>query len=149
VYVPLESCNDACIETAFGCVESGKEGFMEKDDQEVELEDGIFEEIAEEEETETTLDAALLDEAEDEFVQGSVDPEDLATGFSATIPTREIDVDEDTQGDEVPDPGGEEPLARFEVAGELNRVRGDEIELDLDEVLATGRTVAEAPDVGD
>jgi len=48
---------------------------MDKDEQELELEDEIFEEVAEEEEKETLSDAALLDEdeAEDEFVQGSVD----------------------------------------------------------------------------
>jgi len=75
---------------------------MDKDEQELELEDEIFEEVAEEEEKETLSDAALLDEdeAEDEFVQGSVDADDLTTDFDATIPTREIDVDEDTQGDE-------------------------------------------------
>jgi hypothetical protein len=75
---------------------------MDKDEQGLELEDEIFEEITEKEENETFSDAALLDEdeAEDEFVQGSVDVDDLATGFDATIPTREIGVDEDTQGDE-------------------------------------------------
>jgi hypothetical protein len=105
-------------------------------------------EIFEEEDREVTLDATLLDnEPVDEFVQGSVDAEDLATGFNATIPTREIDVDEDTQGDEVPDAGSEEPLTQFEVSSEANRVvHGDEIELDLDEALATGRTITKAPE---
>lgn len=121
---------------------------MEEDGQGMELEDEIFEEIAEEEKNETILDAALFDdEAEDEFVQASVDVEDLATGFNATIPTREIDVDENTQGDEVLNAGGEEPLTQFEVTGVANRVvNGDEIELDLDEALATGRTTTEAPE---
>ena len=44
-----------------------------------------------------SLDGAI--EPVDEFVQGCVDPEDLATGFDATLPMREIDVDEDTQGE--------------------------------------------------
>jgi hypothetical protein len=122
---------------------------MDKDEQGLELEGEIFEEITEEEEDETSSDAALLDEdaAEDEFVQGSVDAEDLATGFDATIPTREIDVDEDTQGDEVVEAGDEEPLTEFEVTGEANGVmHGDEVELDLENALTTGRTVTEAPE---
>jgi hypothetical protein len=122
---------------------------MDKDEQGLDLEGEIFEEITEEEEDETVSDAALLDEneAEDKFVQGSVDAEDLAAGFDATIPTREIDVDEDTQGDEVAKNGGEELLTRFEVAGDANDVvHGDEIELDLEDALTTGRTVTEAPE---
>jgi hypothetical protein len=115
---------------------------MDKDEQE--LEDEIFQEISEEEEDVTFLDAALLDE--DGFVQGWVDAEDLATGFNATIPTRETDVDEDTQGDEGPDAGGEALLTEFEVAARVNgTVHGDEIELDLADALTTGRTVTEAP----
>ena len=122
---------------------------MDKDEQELELEGEIFEEITEEEEAEDSSDAALLDEdeAEDEFVQGSVDTEDLAAGFDATIPTREIDVDEDTQGDEVVEAGDEEPLTEFEVTGEANGVmHGDEVELDLENALTTCRTVTEAPE---
>ena len=122
---------------------------MDKDEQELELEDEIFEEISEEEEDEISLDAALLDEdeAEDEFVQESVGTEDLATGFNATIPTREIDVDEDIQGDEVAEAGGEELLSEFEVAVDANGVvHGDEIELDLTDALTTGRTATEAPE---
>jgi hypothetical protein len=117
---------------------------MEEDGQGKEPEEEIFEE----EDNEIILNETLLDnEPEDEFVQRSVDAEDLATGFSTTIPTREIDVDEDTQGDEVLDAGGEEPLTQFEVSSQANRVlHGDEIELDLDEALATGRTVTEAPE---
>jgi hypothetical protein len=121
---------------------------MDKDEQGLELEDEIFEEITEEEEDETSSNAALLDEdeAENEFVQGSVDAKDL-TGFNATIPTREIDVDEDTQGDELVEASGEEPLTEFEVTGEANGVvHGDEIELDLEDVLRTGRTVTGAPE---
>ena len=69
------------------------------------------------------------------------------TGFDATIPTREIDVDEDTQGDEVVEAGDEEPLTEFEVTGEANGVmHGDEVELDLENALTTGRTVTEAPE---
>jgi hypothetical protein len=89
---------------------------MDKDEQELELEDEISEEISEEEDDETSLDAVLIDE--DEFVQESVGAEDLATGFNATIPTREIDVDEDIQGDEVAEAGREELLSEFEVAGD-------------------------------
>ncbi len=121
---------------------------MEKDRQRLELEDEIFEEIAEEEDNEIALDSALLDdEAEEEFVQGSVDAGDLATGFNATIPTREIDVDEDTQGDEVPEASSAVPMTQFEVTGEVNGVvHVDEIELDLSEALTTGRTGAESPE---
>jgi hypothetical protein len=121
---------------------------MDKDEQELELENEIFEEIFEEEENEISLDAALPDEdeAEDEFVQGSVDAEDLAAGFDATIPTREIDVDEDTEGDEAIEIGDTEPLTELEVTGDDNDVgHGDEIELDLDDTLTTGKTVTEAP----
>jgi hypothetical protein len=121
---------------------------MDRDEQGLELEDEIFNEISEEEEDETSLDAALLDEDEDEdqFVQGSVDAEDLATGFNATIPTREIDVDEDIQGDEVVQASGEELLTEIEVTSEANGlVRGDEIQLDLEDALTSGKTVTEAP----
>ena len=112
------------------------------------LEDEIFTEISEEEENETFLDAALLDEdeEEDEFVQGSVEAEDLATGFNATIATREIDVDEDIDGDEVIE-AGVELLTELEVTGVADDlVRGDEIQLDLEDALTTGRTVTEAPE---
>jgi hypothetical protein len=122
---------------------------MDRDEQELELEDQISKEIGEEEEDETSLDAALLDEDEDEdeFVQGSVDAEDLATGFNATIPTREIDVDEDVQGDEVAQEGGEELLTELEVTREANgAVRGDEIQLDLEDALTFGTSVIEAPE---
>ena len=121
---------------------------MDRDEQGLELEDEIFNEISEEEEDETSLDAALLDEDEDEdeFVQGSVDAEDLATGFNATIPTREIDVDEDIQGDEVVQASGEELLTEIEVTSEAKGlVRGDEIQLDLEDALTSGKTVTEAP----
>jgi hypothetical protein len=124
---------------------------VDKNEQglELELEDAIFQEISEEEEDEAYLDSALLDEDEDEeeFVQGSVDIEDLAAGFSATIPTREIDVDEDTQGDEVVQVGGEKLLTEFEMTGDaIEAVRGDEIQLDLDDALTTGSTVTKAPE---
>ena len=122
---------------------------MDKNEQELELENEIFEETAEEDENATVSEAALLDEdeAEDEFVQGSVDVDDLATGFDATIPTRVIDVDEDTQGDEGTETNGEVLLTRFEVdGGGDDAVHGDEVELDLEDALATGRTVTEAPE---
>lgn len=108
-------------------------------------EDEIFDEITDEGEGRGSVDAAMLDE--DEFVQESVDAEDLAAGFNATVPTREIDVDEDTQGDEALEVGREELLTEFEVADEANdEVHGDEVELDLDNALMTGRTVTEAPE---
>jgi hypothetical protein len=122
---------------------------MDRDEKGLELEDEISNEIGEEEEDETSLDAALLeeDEDEDEFVQESVDAEDLATGYNATIPTREIDVDEDTQGDEVMHEGGEELLTELEVTGDANGVvHGDEIQLDLEDALTSGKTVEEAPE---
>ena len=121
---------------------------MDKDEQGLETEDQVFAAIIEDEETGALEDAALLDEdeSEDEFVQGSVDVDDLATGFDATIPTREIDVDEDTQGDEGAQTNGEVLLTRFEVADNRNdAVHGDEVELDLEDALATGRTTSEAP----
>lgn len=120
---------------------------MVRDSHEIDEEDEIFEEIAEEEDSELNSDTALLDdESEDEFVQDAIDPDDLQSGFSATVPMREIDVDEDTQGDEGPDVS-EEPLSQFEASGTASRsIHGDEIELDLDEALRTGRTVARAPD---
>jgi hypothetical protein len=117
---------------------------MDSDEQG--LEDEIVTEISEEEENEASLDAALLDEDEDEFVQGSVEADDLATGFNATIPAREIDVDEDTEGDDVMQ-AGVELLTELEVTGEGDdAVRGDEIQLDLEDALSSGRTVTEAPE---
>ena len=117
---------------------------MNMDEEELELEDEIFGELSEEEET--SFNAVLLDEDEQEFVQGSVDAEDLATGFSATIPTRETDVDEDTQGDEVPQSGADTLLTEFEFSSGANgTVHGDEIELDLADSLTTGRTITGAP----
>jgi hypothetical protein len=130
-------------------IESGRGGSVDKDEQELELEEEIFEEIAEHEVDEISLDASLRseDEAPDEFVQGSIDAEDLTTGFNATIPTQEMDVDEDTQGDEVVKADVEEPMTELEVPDGTNvRVRGDEIELDLLDALTTGKTVAEAPE---
>ena len=49
---------------------------------EEEIEDEIFDEIVEEDGEEISSDSALLDpdESEREFVQGSVDPEDLLSG---------------------------------------------------------------------
>jgi hypothetical protein len=122
---------------------------MDDGERELEMEDEIFEQIISEEDDEASASAALLDEddAEVEFVQGSVDAQDLAVGFSATIPTREIDVDEDTQGDEAVDAGAQAPLTAYEVAGgPIGAVHGDEIELDLQDTLTTGSTVAKAPE---
>ena len=130
-------------------VAAKKGAIVDRDERELELEDAYFVEISDEEDAQATAESTLLDEDEDEdeFVQGSVDDEDLATGFSDTIPTREVDVDEDTQGDEVSAMGEDELLTEYEVTGDApERVRGDEIQLDLDDALATGRTVAPAPD---
>ena len=63
-----------------------------------------------------------------------------------------LDDDLDTPGairalDEAADTGVEYPLTEFEVTdGTGGEVHGDEIELDLDDVLTTGRTVTEAPE---
>lgn len=122
---------------------------MDKIEHKLELENGIFKEIAEDDEDATLTPVALLneDEVEDEFLQRSVDVDNLATGFSATIPSRIVDMDEDTQGDEGTETNGELLLTPFEVDGEgVDEVNGDEVELDLEDALATGRTVAEAPD---
>ncbi|MHB1210447.1 MAG: hypothetical protein ACYC1I_12195 [Acidimicrobiales bacterium] len=121
---------------------------MDKDEQELELEDELLEEIAQSEDDENISDAALLDEdeAEDEFVQGSVDTDDLTTGFDATVPTQQIDVDEDTQGDEGTETTGEILLTRFEVADKSDEIHGDEVELDLQDALETGTTVGEVPE---
>jgi len=121
---------------------------MDRDGQGLEREDEISMEIGEEEENETSLDAALLDEDEDEdeFVEGSVEADDLTTGFNATIPTREIDVDEDIEGDDVME-AGVELLTELEVTGKGDGVlRGDEIQLDLEDALTSGETVTEAPE---
>lgn len=123
---------------------------MNKDERELELEDAIFEEISEEDDEVAISDAALLDEDEDEdeFVQASIDINDLSTGFSASIPTKEIDVDEDTQGDEIEHDGDGNPMTEFERSSDPPpTVHGDEVELDLDEALTTGRTVAKAPEI--
>jgi hypothetical protein len=125
---------------------------MNRDEQELELEDQISEEVNDVEEDEVTSDAALLDADgdEDEFVQGSVDADDLATGFNETIPTREVDVDEDTQGDESSQPDGEELpelMTELEVDGGSNdEVRGDEVQLDLEDALTIGTSVTKAPE---
>ena len=116
---------------------------------EEEIEDEIFDEIVEEDGEEISSDSALLapDESEREFVQGSVDPEDLLSGYSTSSPAIEIDVDEDTEGDDVTDAGGDDPMTELEVDGETpSVVRGDEIELDLDEALNTGATTIRAPE---
>jgi hypothetical protein len=125
---------------------------MNRDEQELELEDQISEEVNDVEEDEVTSDAALLDADgdEDEFVQGSVDADDLATGFNETIPTREVDVDEDTQGDESSQPDGEELpelMTELEVDGGSNdEVRGDDVQLDLEDALTIGTSVTKAPE---
>jgi hypothetical protein len=119
---------------------------MDRDEQG--LEDEILAEIGEEEEDETTVDAALLeeDEEDDAFVQRSVEAEDLTSGFNATIPTREVDVDEDIEGDDVMGID-EELLTDLEVnGGGDGAVRGDEIQLDLEDALTSGETVTEAPE---
>ena len=122
---------------------------MDKDEQELGLEDEFREESTQINNDEENLsDAALLDEDEtrDEFVQESVETDELTTGFNATIPTEPPDVDEDTQGDEGTETNGEILLTRFEVAAESDVIHGDEVELDLQEALETGRTVDEAPE---
>jgi len=121
---------------------------VDSNEQELGREDELSEDIAEQDDNHATADAALLDEddLENGFIQEYVDPEDLVTGFNDTIHPREIDVDEDTQGDEGIDTNGEVLLTRFEVADNGDDVHGDEVELDLQEALETGRTVREAPE---
>jgi len=120
---------------------------MDKDDKVLEREDDVFEEFAEEDNVNLS-NAALLeeDEAENEFVQDSVDADDLATRFDVTIPTQKVDVDADTQGDEGVETNGVVLLTQFEVDGSDDDVHGDEVELDLEDALTTGRTVTEAPE---
>lgn len=122
---------------------------MDKDEQELGSEDEFREENTQNDNDEEILsDAALLDEGvtHDEFVQESVETDDLATGNDATIPIEPADVDEDTQGDEGTETNGEILLTRFEVAGASDVIHGDEVELDLQDALETGRTVDEAPE---
>ena len=94
-------------------------------------------------------DAALLDEDEmdDDFVLASVDRDDLATDFSTAVPAREVDVDEDTQGDEGTVTNGEVLLTQYEVTNTADdAVHGDEVELDLEDALESGKTVVKAPE---
>jgi hypothetical protein len=126
----------------------GKGAIIDKEELELKSEDEIFDTLAVDDEDEDVADAALLveDEEEDEFVADSVDVDDLATGFDATISTREIDVDEDIQGDEGSDTTGQVLLTPLEVDGTVpDAVRGDEIERDLDDALANGTTSTKAP----
>jgi hypothetical protein len=88
----------------------------------------------------------LDDETVDEFVLDPVGEGELAKGFNTMISRKEIDVDEDTEGDDVMD-AGVKVLTEFEVTGESDDgVGGDEIQLDLEEVLESGTTVTEAPE---
>ena len=122
---------------------------MNPDEEELELEDALFEKISAEEEDADLADAALLDEDEDEdeFVQSSIDVDDLSTGYSASVPGEEVDVDEDTQGDEEELDIADSPMTEFEGPSRpVRNVHGDEVQLDLDEALATGETVTRAPD---
>ena len=121
---------------------------MNPDEEELELEDALFQEISAEEEDAALAEAALLDEDEDEdeFVQSSIDADDLSTGYSASVPGEEVDVDADTQGDEELDVA-DAPMTEFEGPNRPARtVHGDEVQLDLDEALATGETVTRAPE---
>ena len=63
---------------------------MNKDQRDLQREDEIFAEISNDEEDDTSFDAAVMNAVEaDGFVQGSIDAEDLSTGFDLTIVTRE------------------------------------------------------------
>lgn len=106
-------------------------------DEELQFEDEIFEEVISEED-----DEALDDEVDAPYGD-DVDPEDLAFGFSATLPGREIDVDEDTEGDDTVEIEDIEPLTAVEIPGHSSsRHRGDEAELPVDLLLASGQTAA-------
>jgi len=120
---------------------------MPKDEEE--LEDEAFDDVAEQEDEENSTDTEPLDddESEDEFLQSSVDADDLASGYSTTVPAREVDVDEDTEGDDVTDAGDDKPMTEVEVDDAASDAAGrDEIELDLDVALTTGATTTEAPE---
>ena len=122
---------------------------MNPDEEELELEDELFEEISAEEEDAALAEAALLDEDEDEdeFVQSSIDADDLSIGYSASVPGEEVDVDEDTQGDEEEPDVADAPMTEFEGPNRpVRTVHGDEVQLDLDEALSTGETVTRAPE---
>jgi hypothetical protein len=117
-------------------------------EEELQREDDLLDEISKEDDYDSYLSAVPVNgnEAEGGFFQGSIDAEDLATGFNLTIPTKETDVDEDTQGDEPSGVGDEPFMTELEVSeSAANAVHGDEIELDLENVLTTGRTVAKPP----
>ena len=124
-------------------MESRTGRIVNKGQRDLQREDEIFVQISNDEEDDTSFDAVVPNGVEaDGFVQGSIDAEDLSTGFDLTIATKEIDVDEDPQGDEVADSGGVTPMTEFEVTDAAsNAVHGDDLELDLEDVLTTGRTV--------
>jgi hypothetical protein len=111
---------------------------MSKVDEELQAEDEIFEEVVAEEDDE------VFDEDDDDIDapdEEDVDPEDLAFGFSATVSGREIDVDEDTEGDDTIEIEDISPLTATEVPDYSPRVtRGDEEELPVDVLLASGQT---------
>jgi hypothetical protein len=122
---------------------------MKDNAPELKFEDEDFDEITKEEEEDAVADAQLLDEdeAEDEFIQGSIDADDLRVGFGATIRGQEVDVDEDTEGDETIEIDDTEPLTELEMADDDDEVHGDIIELGLDEALTTGRTIVKATEI--
>ncbi len=122
---------------------------MNKDELELEQEDEIFDEINEEDENEIESDAALLneDEEEEDDVAASVDSDGLASDISSAIAAREPDVDEDTQGDEGTETNGEILLTQYEVTNTADdAIHGDEVELDLEDALESGKTVVRAPE---
>ena len=134
--------------SSIGARSRGEGDIINKDEQELELEDEIFDAITEEGESEDATDAALLDEddADDDFVLASVDSDDLATDFSNSMAARVPDVDEDTQGDEGTQTNGEILLTQYEVDTADEAIHGDEIELDLEDALESGQTVVRAPE---
>jgi hypothetical protein len=118
---------------------------MDKVDEELQAEDEVFEEVAVEE------DDAIIDEENDDDLDApgeeDVDPEDLDFGFSVTVQGREIDIDEDTEGDDTIEIEDISPLTATEVPDNSERYsRGDEVELPVDLLLASGQTEVPARD---
>jgi hypothetical protein len=118
---------------------------MDKVDEELQVEDEIFEEVTSEEDDE------IFDDEDDEDLDApgeeDVDPEDLVFGFSATARGREIDIDEDTEGDDTIEIEDLSPLTATEVPDNSARYsRGDEVELPVDLLLASGQTEVPARD---
>jgi hypothetical protein len=115
---------------------------MDKATMELREEDEIFSELGRDEEED------MVDIPEDEGgpEAADVDPLDLSEGFRAGLRVREIDVDEDTEGDDTVEIEDTAPLTATYVPDPPEAyVHGDEVELPLDQMLVTGQTEHAAP----